>query len=213
MILPTMTDEQRINELMADFRSFWTRFTRETVYKWDKAALKQNKFPKIYHWSDTSKNNNKINIMGYITGRKAVRTGYVSIMYTTMRTYKGTWMFLFINNGGEFIYVFPPHALDRYRERLGLDFSDTEIIDYYINKQVQSNGGGETTLLDGKCILATDDGIWMGNQLFGDNYIFKTFVDNSLLRDSQLEEGDNCKNDIEEYLDVMRKHIKEQKSF
>lgn len=208
MILPSMTDEQRINELTEDFRRFWNKFKHDIVYKWDKAALKQNNFPKIYHWSDVSKNNNKINIAGFITHRKAIRVGYLSIMYATMRTFKGTHLFMYTENEGEYIYIFPPHALERYRERLGLELSDAEIVEYYINRQVCSNGGGDTSLYDNTCILATDDGIWMGNKLFGNNYIFKTFVDNSLLRKEQLKEGNESILDIQEYLDVMRKHIK-----
>ncbi len=209
MILPTMTDEQRMQELMTDFRRFYTKFVREIEPKWDKMALKQNVFPKIFRWTQVSASNNNIHIAGNIYGRKAVREGYASMMYTTMRTNKGTHLFMYTNCGEEFLYLFPPHALLRYNDRLSLHLSDAETVDHYICRQVQSNGGGEVDEVTGKCILATDDGIWMGNRIIGNFYIFKTFVDNSLLHDNQLKEGDNCKNDYDEFIEMARKYYKQ----
>jgi len=208
MILPTMTDMERERELLDEFRRFVKRFNRETVNKWDKAAMKQSVFPKIYHWSETTARKNTLHIVGYIHGRKAVHEGYVSIMYTTMRTDKGTHLFMYTDYKGEYLYIFPPHALERYSSRLNLCLGGSEVAEHYIRRQVASNGGGDYDKETGRCIMSTDDGIWMGKQLSDHSYLFKTFVDNTLLYKDQLEEGDECKTDFDEFLDMTKKYFK-----
>lgn len=107
-----------------------------------------------------------------------------------------------------FLYMFPPHALDRYRERLDLELSDAEVVTHYIDKQLSSNGGGEIDIPTGRAIMVTEDGIWMGNFVSENAYIFKTFVDNGHLYENQMEEGNNAMADYQEFVDLARKYYK-----
>lgn len=122
MILHTMTIEEVVKEIRADYEEVRTRWRKYTP-KYQRRLLKNNRYPYIWETQVRTKRQNIWFINHYGESKKDASISLPEIFFPFQYT-NGTWVAYMIE-GRNILLLFPAHFIMRYKERfLELDLRD-----------------------------------------------------------------------------------------
>lgn len=204
MLVYTMTDEEKQEQAIEDINEV-NRYIKYNLYKkLHKGVKKFDIFPRIFKASYVTKNNNKYFLMFRADSRNTFDKGYWVHAYTIMDSNEGKYAMIAVTQSGMFesFQIYAPHLFKRYTERHGLKLYEEERIHRFMEDSINLKYGGVKTK-NGKAF-----GVVNGGAIFGDvkgfTIIFKTFVDDSLLRSEQIEYGEEVIESFKERMDLFR---------
>lgn len=190
MFVHTMTDYEKRRQAIEDTQEV-DRYMKNVLWKkLVKEIKKYNKFPRIFKFQYTTRNKNKYYMMLRAESRNTIDKPYWLHVYTIMDSNEGKYAMIAVSQYGiiESFQIYAPHLFARYTKRYGLQMYEEERIHRFMEDSIDLKYGG-VKVKDGKAMAIVNGGVILGD-CEGDIIVFKTFVDDSLLRSEQVENGE-----------------------
>ena len=210
MLVRTMTDAEKRKQAVEDTEEINKYITFTLRKKLSKEIKKYNKFPRVFKTTYTTKNRNKYYLLFNVKDRTTLDRGYWVHVYTIMDSKEGKYAMIAVTQASivESFQIYAPHLFARYTQRYGVKMYEEERIHKFMEDNIDLKYGG-LRCEDGKAMARVNGGAILGD-VEGDIIIFKTFVDDSLLREEQVGYGDNIIDKFNERVELFKKIFKKK---
>lgn len=202
MIVPTMTYQEVRAQVLNDQKLINVRYLDRYLENYDKMRRKNrinklDSFPKSFEFRTPAKNSwcivlKKDNEIEKYKGINSI----IANCFIRVNTFDGYRIYT-VNSQGKMV-AYKSHFFKRYNERLGLNLVNPidKVIHYFTfnyNSLITSIESPNKQLLVGKC----RDGLILGEyQVENGLLLFRTFINNELMRDSQLHLIEEMREDL-----------------
>lgn len=200
MFVSTMTDAEKRKQAIEDAFEV-NKYLIIDVYKKVKKEIRRfSNFPRVFKLSYITKNRNKYYILIKAESRNVISKPFWFHAYTIMDSNEGKYAMIAVLQNGivETFQIYAPHLFARYTQRYGVQLYEEERIHRFFEDNITLEYGG-ARIKDGKVFARVKGGALFGDAV-GDILIFKTFVDDTLLRQEQVEYG-------EEIIDMFQERV------
>lgn len=192
MIVPTMTEQELVKEVILDFENAF-RFSDACDRKFRRLVIKSSRFPVYACWEYLSRRKNRWLIFFEARRKKEVgekcRITFVCL-HNTNKGYHA--IMVTFTEGVRHLVLFTPHFFSRYAERCGIELSGIELIKRYFRHNssyvytLKETRSGENAFVR-EVFGSAEEGVALGVASTEGNILFRTFITYGMTKGEQIE--------------------------